>query len=221
MLDHLPIPKTVYISRSGFPVMFHGMAKQADDCTQSKVIYSLLSESFDSLRGDMFYGELSQFQERFTPISQLVNDDKQFKRRVMLLTLGSRFNTFGMLSACQANLDLLLEFRERVRPGVRITNMVRDEGFPRYYEDADCTEAWLEDLQVTSYNDGQYYVLSADLVTDKLDDPYVQQFFPLDEEGRFTIPNRYVTSIQVETEEDHHHDGRLLLKKLHNAFALV
>jgi len=78
MLDHNPIPSTIYISGSGFPVMFHGVASHADDCSQKQVVYSLLTESFDSVRGTLFYNTEEAFKERFSPISPLILNAKRF-----------------------------------------------------------------------------------------------------------------------------------------------
>lgn len=221
MLKHDPIPNTIYISGSGFPVMFIGMVKDYDDCNSEKVLYSLLTESFDMERKTMFHCPMEHFKERFSPISEYDAERKVFKRRVPLLILGSRFNTYGMLSSNDHNLKLLQEFIVRHKHPVRISSQTRDTGLPRYYTDDECKEAWLEHIRLEGYEGGKYQVLSADLVTDRLDDPYVQQFFPMDDEGRFVVPNRYVTFIQVESEEDRGEDGRVLLEKLHNAFALI
>lgn len=222
MLDHNPIPSTIYISGSGFPVMFHGIAKNAVDCTQELVMYSLLTETFDSERRTLFYTTLERFQDRFGPISAYDPERKTFSRRVMLMVLGSRFNTHGMLANDEHNLKLVREFMDRERHPVRITNMTRDPGWSRYYTDEECQEAWLEKLALYTYGDkGQYHVLSADLVTDRLEDDYVKKFFPRNAEGQFVIPDRFITSIQVETEEQHAEDGRVMLKRLYNAFALV
>ncbi len=222
MLDHNPIPSTIYISGSGFPVMFHGVASHADDCSQKQVVYSLLTESFDSVRGTLFYNTEEAFKERFSPISTFDPERKTFRRRVILLVLGSRFNTFGMFANDEHNLSLVREFMKREYQPVRITNMTRDIEFPRYYTDDECKEGWLENLTLRAYGDQkQFHVLSADLVTDQLEDEYVVQFFPRDDKGRFVVPARYITSIQVETEEQHADDGRVMIKRLHNAFGLV
>lgn len=222
MLKHEPIPNTVYISSSGFPVMFLGISSDSEDCTKKQATYSLVTESFDSERKSLFTCSVERFKERFSPISEFDEERKVFKRRVMLVTLGSKFYTHGMLSPNEKNQTLLEEFVARERHPVRITNMTRDPDMPRYYTDEECQDAWLENLNIATYGDqNQFKVLSAELVTDQLDNEYVQQFFPRDDQGRFTLPNRYVTSIQVETEEDWAIDGRAQLKVLHNAFALI
>lgn len=221
MLDHAPILNTIYISGSGFPVMYHGEAHQAQDCSQIQAVYSLLTESFDSERRTLFYCSPVDFKERFNPISEYDAERKVVKRRVCLLVLGSRFNTFGMLSPCEHNVKLLREYAERDALPVRITTPTRDADFPDYYQAQDCQEAWLENPCVRSYDNGKYYVLSADLVSEQLDNDYVKGFFPINDQGQFVVPQRYITSIQIESEADHHTDGRVLLKRLHNAFALV
>lgn len=222
MLDHEPIPNTVYISSSGFPVMYMGEAYDHNDCSKRKLVYRLLTESFDSERGTMFTCPSEHFKKVFSPISEYDLERKVYKRRVVLLVLGSRFNTFGMLSPCTDNLKLLHDYSKRDKPPVRITSQTRDSGFPRYYEDDECQEAWLENLRVKTYGDrNQYYVLSGDLVSDRLDDEYVKQFFPLNQDNQFVIPNRFVTYIQVETKTDTGDDGRVLLEALRNAFAIV
>lgn len=222
MLNHDPIPNTVYVSASGFPVMFLGVSHDAEDCSKKQMTFSLVTESFDSERKTLFTTSLERFRERFSPISEYDAERKVFKRRVMLMVLGSKFHTHGMLSPNAQNYALLKEYAERDHHPVRITNMTRDPDMPRYYGAEECQDAWLENLTLNTYGDqGQYHVLSADLVTDRMEDDYVKQFFPRDDHGRFTLPARYITSIQVETAEDWAEDGRVQLTALRNAFALV
>lgn len=222
MLGHKPISNTVYISGNGFPVLFHGMAKNAVDCSLEQATYSNLTETFDTERRTLFYTTPELFRERFSPISTYDEVTKTFRRRVVLMILGSRFHTYGMLSNNKHNQDVLKEYVSRDKHPVRITNMVRDPEFPRYYTVDECQEAWLENLTITQYGaEEEYSVLSADLVSDRLDDEYVKQFFPRNDEGLFIIPSRFITSIQLETEDNHAEDGRVLIKVLHNACALV
>jgi len=221
MLNHDPIPNTIYISGSGFPVLYHGNAKQAQDCNLEQAVYSVLTETFDSERKTLFYCSPQDFKERFNPITEWDESRKVLKRRVLLLVLGSRFNTFGMHSACEHNVKLLAAYAALDKPPVRIANVTRDPDFPRYYGDEECTDGWLENLCLRSYDEGRYYVLSGDLVSDQLENTYVQEFFPRNNDGLFIVPSRYITSVQVETEDETHTDGRVLIKRLHNAFALV
>lgn len=222
MLDHNPIPNTVYISASGFPVMYVGEASNANDCTLKKAMYYTLTETFDSERRTLFYTSPENFKERFSPITEYDEERKQYRRRVVLMVLGSRFNTYGMLSKNDHNTALLNEFVSRDYHPVRIASMTRETDFLRYYTDDECKEAWLENLKLRVYgNNDEFIVMSADLVSDDIENEYVKQFFPRNEAGMLALPQRFVTSVQVETEEEHAPDGRVNLKALHNAFAIV
>lgn len=204
--------KTVYISRSGFAVMAINVAKHGFNCDEKHVIYANLTETFDSMRGEIWTLPYNKFIEVFSPMT--IRKDGELIRRVTLLVLGSPVMTFGMLDKCVANEDHIYDYIARAEhKGALVTGQSAHKIDTTISHDFILRDFLYKDYSCSL---GNYGVLSADMVVQE--SAAEDMLRVLDDTA--PVMADYFTGIQLEL-AGHSANGKVLIGKLHEAFLLT
>lgn len=206
-------PKTFYISRSGFPVMAINVAKNGFDCREESVVYTNLTDTYDTPRGEIWVMYKPKFLEIFSPMTRVENGE--LIRRVPLLVLGSHIATYGFLAKNAHNEDQIHEYISIGEKRGRLVSNGQEHSYIDVTQEHDFV---IRDLLYKEYDhieSGEWGVLSADIVVKIGTNPRMEAIL----DATVPILANYFTSVQIEIGETTP-NGKNTIAKLHAPFLL-
>lgn len=206
-------PKSFYISRSGFPVMAINVAKNGFDCREESVVYTNLTDTFDTPRGEVWVMYKPEFLRIFSPMTETLNGE--LIRRVPLVVLGSHIATYGFLAKNTHNEDQLLDF---IATGEHRGRLVSSADGVSQIDVSEHHDFVLRNLLYKEYDHaefGEWGVLSGDLVVKLGTNPAMEAIL----DTSLPVLANYFTSVQLEIGETTA-NGKNTIAKMHAPFLL-